>query len=134
MASMQADQDWHRHRRFIGWGIAGLLLLIGVAIVIGVVVRAIVGPGAGFGYFPFFFFPFGFFIFVFFLFFLFRGLFWGWGGWGGWGWRGYPMYGRYGQHDGAAEILRRRYASGEITKDQFDQMMRDIAQSRNPPQ
>src|SRR6266581_3382049 len=79
-----------------------------------------------------FFFPFGFFIFVFFLFFLFRGLFWGWGGWG---WRGYPMYGRYGygHHDGAAEILRRRYAGGEITKDQFDQMMRDITQSRNPP-
>src|SRR5437867_1298543 len=66
-------------------------------------------------------------IFVFFLFFLFRGLFWGWGGWG---WRGYSMYGGY--HDGAAEILRRRYASGEITKDQFDQMMRDIEQSHAP--
>jgi putative membrane protein len=132
MASMQADQDWYRHRRFIGWGIAGLLLLIGVALVIGVVARVIVGPGAGFGFFPFFFFPFGFFLFIFFLFFLFRGLFWGWGGWG---WRGYPMYGRYGYgyHDGAAEILRRRYASGEITKDQFDQMMRDLAQSRTPP-
>ncbi len=132
MASMQADHDWNRHRRLIGWGIAGLLLLIGVAIVIGVVVRAIVGPSGGSGYFPFFFFPFGFFIFVFFLFFLFRGFLWGWGGWG---WRGYPMYGRYGYgyHDGAAEILRRRYAGGEITKDQFDQMMRDITQSRNPP-
>ncbi len=127
MASMQADHDWNRHRRVIGWGIAGLLLLIGIAIVIGVLVRAIVGPGAGFGFFPFFFFPFGFFIFVFFLFFLFRGLFWGWGGWG---WRGYSMYGGY--HDGAAEILRRRYASGEITKDQFDQMMRDIEQSHVP--
>jgi len=40
------------------------------------------------------------------------------------------MYGGY--HDGAAEILRRRYASGEITKDQFDQMMRDIEQSHAP--
>ena len=131
MASMQADREIVRHRRFIGWGIAAFLFLIGVAIVIGLIVRAVVGPGAGVGYFPFFFFPFGFFIFVFFLFFLFRGLFWGWG-WGGW--RGYPMYGRhhYGP-DGAAEILRRRYASGEITKDQFDQMMRDIEQSRSPP-
>lgn len=129
MASMQADHDWYRHRRFIGWGIAALLLLIGIAIVVGVVVRAIVGPAAGFGFFPFFFFfPFGFFIF-FFVFFLFRVLFrpWGWS----WGWGGYPMYGRY--HDDAAEILRRRYASGEITKDQFDQMMRDIEQSRSPP-
>ena len=128
MASMQANRDVYRHRRFIGWGIAAFLFLIGVAIVIGVIIRAIVGPGGGFGFFPYFFFPFGFFIFVFFLFFLFRGLAWGWGGWG---LRGYPMYGRY--HDGAAEILRRRYASGEITKDQFDQMMRDIQQSRSPP-
>ena len=128
MASMQADRDFYGHRRFIGWGIAALLLLIGIAIVVGVVVRAIVGPATGFGVFPFFFFfPFGFFIFIFFLFFVFRGLFWGWG-W--WGWRGYPMYGHY--QNGAAEILRRRYASGEITKDQFDQMMRDIEQSRAP--
>src|SRR5438094_9045971 len=123
MTSMQADREIVRHRKFIGWGIAAFLFLIGVAIVIGLIVRAIVGPSAGFGYFPFFFFPFGFFIFVFFLFFLFRGLFWGWGGWG---WRGYPMYGRSGYHDGAAEILRRRYASGELTKDQFDRMLRDI--------
>src|SRR2546428_10159412 len=91
MAGMQADRDFVRHRRFIGWGIAGFLFLIGVAIVIGAIVRAIVGPGAGVGYFPFFFFPFGFFIFVFFLFFLFRGLFWGWGGWG---WGGYPVRAR----------------------------------------
>ncbi|HWM53353.1 MAG TPA: SHOCT domain-containing protein [Thermoplasmata archaeon] len=131
MASMQADRDVYRHRRFIGWGIAALLLLIGIAIVVGVVVRAIVGPATGFGYSPFFFFfPFGFFIFIFFLFFAFRVFFRPWG-WGGWGWGGYPMYGR--SHDGAAEILRRRYASGEITKDQFDQMMRDIQQSRSPP-
>src|SRR2546428_12583680 len=130
MASMQADRDFVRHRRFIGWGIAAFLFLIGVAIVIGLIVRAIVGPGAGFGYFPFFFFPFGFFIFIFFLFFAFRVFFRPWG-WGGWGWGGYPMYGR--DRDGAAEILRRRYASGEITKDQFDQMMRDIQQSRSPP-
>src|SRR3989442_10347814 len=110
MASMQADRDFVRHRRFIGWGIAAFLFLIGVAIVIGAIVRAIVGPGAGVGYFPFFFFPFGFFIFVFFLFFLFRGLFWGGGGWG---WRGYPIYGRdpYG-HDNPAENLPRRDPSG----------------------
>src|SRR5437899_12467729 len=110
MASMQADHDWNRHRRLIGWGIAGLLLLIGVAIVTGVVVRAIVGPAAGFGYFPFFFFPFGFFIFVFFLFFLFRGLVWGWGGWGG---RAYAMYGRKVSPAGAGAILRGWTTSGD---------------------
>ncbi len=36
-------------------------------------------------------------------------------------WRG---YGRY--YEDATEILRQRYAKGEISKDQFDQMMRDL--------
>jgi putative membrane protein len=107
-----------------GWGIGGLLLLIGVVVLVGAVLRAAIGPGAGFG--GFFFFPFGFFFFLLFLFFVFGGFrWWGWGGW-----RGYPM--TWGYHDGASEILRQRYARGEITKDQFDQMMRDIEQSRAP--
>ena len=29
-------------------------------------------------------------------------------------------------HDGALDILRERYARGAITKEQFDQMMRDL--------
>ena len=126
MAGIQGDTDYYRHRRLIGWGIAGLLFLIGVAILVGAIFRTAVAPGAGFG--GFFFFPFGFFFFLFFLFFVFGWFrWWGWG-WGGW--RGYPMM--WGYHDSAAEILRHRYARGEITKDQFDQMMRDIQQSRAP--
>ena len=115
MAGMQGETDYYRHRRLIGWGIAGLLLLIGVAVLVGAIVRAAIGPMPGFG---------GFFFFLLFLFFVF-----GWFRWWGWGgWRGYPM--TWGYHDSAAEILRRRYARGEISKDQFDQMMRDIEQSR----
>jgi len=126
MAGMQGDTDYYRHRRLIGWGIAGLLLFIGVVVLVGAILRAAIGPGAGFG--GFFFVPFGFFFFLFFLFFVFGWFrWWGWG-WGGW--RGYPMM--WGYHDSAAEILRHRYARGEITKDQFDQMMRDIQQSRAP--
>ena len=124
MAGMQGETDYYRHRRLIGWGIAGLLLLIGVAVLVGAIIRAAIGPMPGFG--GFFFVPFGFFFFLFFLFFVF-----GWFRWWGWGgWRGYPM--TWGYHDSAAEILRRRYARGEISKDQFDQMMRDIEQSRAP--
>jgi putative membrane protein len=70
-------------------------------------------------YFAWGFFPFGFIFFLIFIFFIFRVAFWGWGG--GWG-RGYYRYGD------AREILRQRYARGEITKDQFDQMMRDLDQ------
>lgn len=49
-------------------------------------------------------------------------------GWG-WGWRGGYSRGYWrgqGYYGGATEILRQRYAKGEITKDQFDQMMRDL--------
>ena len=56
--------------------------------------------------------------------------------WGGFGWgRGYGgdhygHYSRYASADGergsAMEILQRRYAKGEITKEQFEQMKKDI--------
>ncbi|MDG7006777.1 MAG: SHOCT domain-containing protein [Nitrososphaerota archaeon] len=70
------------------------------------------------------FFPFGFFFFLIFIFFIFRVAFWGWGG--GRGWRRRYRYG-YGDAD---EILRERYAWGEITKEQFEQMSRDLEQHR----
>ena len=31
-----------------------------------------------------------------------------------------------GEHESAREILKRRYASGEITKEQFEEMKKDI--------
>src|SRR2546430_12521939 len=124
MAGMQGDTDYYRHRRLIGWGIAGLLLFIGVVVLVGAILRAAIGPTAGFG--GFFFFPFGFFFFLFFLFFVF-----GWFRWWGWGgWRGYPM--TWGDHDSAAEILPPRDAHGGVSQDQFDPMMRDIGPSRAP--
>ena len=33
---------------------------------------------------------------------------------------------RYWGQDGSVRILRERYARGEITRDQFDQMLRDL--------
>jgi putative membrane protein len=71
---------------------------------------------------PFFFgwgFP-GFFIFpaIFLVFFAFRWIFWG-----GWGWGRY-----YGNEDPAIETLKQRYARGEITKEQFEQMAKDLEQ------
>jgi len=81
-------------------------------------------------------FPFGG-IWIFFVFFLFFGLlrraFWGPGWWGGYrrGWYGYGWHARANE---AYHILRERYARGEITKDQYDAMMRDLGEHpQNPP-
>ncbi len=80
-------------------------------------------PFYPFYYRPFFF-PFGFifaFFWIFIIFSVFRWLFWGWG----WGW-----HRRYWSYDRSYEILRERYARGEITKEQYDQMLRDLQEHR----
>jgi uncharacterized membrane protein len=70
-----------------------------------------------------FFWPFGILIFFLFIFLITRFIFWG-----AWGWRRRYWYGGgYGYGD-AHEILRQRYARGEISKEQFDQMTRDLEQ------
>ena len=38
------------------------------------------------------------------------------------------------QANAPARILRQRYATGEITREQFQQMMRDLREGRQPPQ
>jgi uncharacterized membrane protein len=38
------------------------------------------------------------------------------------------------QANAPARILRQRYARGEISKEQFQQMMRDLREGRQPPQ
>jgi putative membrane protein len=80
----------------------------------------------GYPFYGWWFFPFGIFFFLFIVFFVFRFIFFGWT----WGWRRRYWYG-YGYGHGygdAHEILRQRYARGEITKEQFDQMTRDLEQ------
>jgi putative membrane protein len=79
-------------------------------------------PGPAYaGPWPVWWFPFGWFLFIpviFLVIFSIRWFFWGGWGWG-WGWRG-------GYYDPALETLRERFARGEITKDQFEQMRRDL--------
>ena len=65
-----------------------------------------------------FFFPFGFLFFFLIVILLGRLLFAPWG-------RGWRQGGPY-HRDEATDILRSRYAKGEITKEQFDQMTRDL--------
>ena len=110
-------------RRAFAWPVIGFLVVIGLVIAASLVAYAFRRPGSGFVFFPFFGFGWVFFL----LFFLF---FWGMRWWGGWGWGWYSRGGRYWRYgDDAHAILRTRYARGEITKDQFDQMMRDLEQN-----
>ena len=113
--------------RWVGWVVFALVLVALIGFFGAIAARGYFGPMvtySGYPFFGWFFFPIGFIFFFIFIFFVFRLVFWGLGGWG---WRrGYYRYG-YGYGD-AREILRQRYARGEITKDQFDQMMRDLEQ------
>ncbi len=70
-------------------------------------------------YRPFFFWPFGWLFGFFFLFFVLRFLFWPWG----WGY-----HRRYWDYDRAYYILRERYARGELSKEQYEAMLRDLEQ------
>ncbi len=70
-------------------------------------------------------FPFGWFFFIpvfFLVFFALRWFVWGGWCWGrGWGYGGYYF-------DSPLETLRQRFAKGEITKEQYDDMMRKLSE------
>lgn len=119
---LNTTYDGSRHRiHLFRWVIVGLLALLVVGSLAFWGIALATGHAPFFFYRPFgfFFFPFGFLFFFIFVFFIIRLAFWG--SW--WGWRGH--YHGYYWGD-AKEVLRQRYARGEIMKEQFDQMMRDL--------
>jgi uncharacterized membrane protein len=107
---------------FLALGV--VLVLIGIALFSGFFLLPRFAPTPGY-YYPYFF-PFGWlwlFFGLFLVFGLIRFLLWPWR-WGGYRRRYWNRY------DDAYRILRERYAKGEITKDQLDQMTRDLDQHR----
>jgi putative membrane protein len=112
----------------LGWVFGAILLVLVLGLFVGPFFGGyygMMGPYNAYPlpYFGWFLFPFGFSFVIFILFFAFR---WLW-----FPWRGrYYLGGWYRHRDEAEDILRQRYARGEITKDQFDQMTRDLEQHR----
>jgi uncharacterized membrane protein len=105
-------------RRRLGWALIPVLVIAAlVATAIGAALYFNAGPVQDHGWWPWA--PFGWFFFIplfFGAFFLLRFFLWGW--W--WGGRGY-----YGE-DSATQMLRERFARGEITKEQLEQMREDL--------
>ena len=122
------DQEWRRARGFISWGVFGLIVIVAASIIASLLFLGPRSPGTFYPFFPVFFFPFHF----------------GWLGgifiillvlliarWVFLPWRNRNLPGSYSRphDDGAYSILKERYAKGEITKEQFEQMMLDLKRS-----
>ena len=125
------DQEWRRARGFIAWGVFGLIVLVAASIIASLLFLGPRSSGTFYPFFPaFFFFPFHFGwlvggIFLILVFFLIAR-------WVFLPWRNGNTSSSYRQPSGdnsARNILKERYAKGEITKEQFEQMMLDLKRS-----
>lgn len=108
-----SDQQENRMRRIIGWSIVGGIAAIAIAIVASV----FLGPRIHYGFLPFHFGWLGGIFLIFIVFWVARWLFW-------------PRRSYYPQRADAESIVRERYAKGEITKEQYEQMLRDLRQEK----
>ena len=122
------DQQWRRARGFIAWGVFGLIIIVGVLIIAFLLVFGARSQGTFYPFFPAYFFPFhfgwlgGIFL-ILVVFLIARCVFLPW--------RNGNQTSPYSQHhdEGAYSILKERYAKGELTKEQFQQMMLDLKRS-----
>jgi putative membrane protein len=105
-----SEQKSNRIRQIVGWGIIGLIAVIAISVALSLYFST----GRTGAFFPFHFGWLGGIFLIFIVFWVAKWFFWPWRGWN-----------RY-EYRTAESILKVRYAKGEITKEQFEQMMRDL--------
>ena len=122
---MNSKESESRMRGFISLGIIGLIILMGISIIIPFLFSAPVFSGVHpqFVYFPFHFGFIGIVLLIFIIFFISRWVFWS-------NRCGDPSryYSQYSENENAQNVLKERYAKGEITKEQFEQIKKDLDQ------
>jgi putative membrane protein len=114
-----SDQESNRNRRIVGWGIIGLMAMIGVSIALSLYLAPWRTGGLSYPFFPFHFGWVGGIFLIVIVFLIARWFFWPWRG------GGYYPY-PHQQRPDAASIVKERYAKGEITKEEFEQILRDL--------
>jgi putative membrane protein len=118
-------QGPNRIRQIAGWSIIGVIAAVVMTIASIAIYSYLVPRPPGAFYYPFFPFHFGWLGGIFLIFaglWIARWLLWPWRR----GWGGYYYYYPRQQGADAVSIVRERYARGEITKEQFEQMLRDL--------
>ena len=122
-----SGNDFGRPGHVLHWVMVGIVILVALWFAVSLA-SMFMHPMQGM-YYPFyhpFFFPFGFLFGIFMIFIVFGALRWVFMPWG---WRHRRR--RWQYRDESYYILRERYAKGEITKEQYEQMTRDL--QKEPP-
>ena len=121
-SNLNNKESESRTRKFIALGVIGLIVLIGFSIIIPFITTTVFsGVHSQFVYFPFHFGFIGVVLLIFVIFLISRWIFWS--NRFGDSSRYYPQY---SGNDSAQNILKERYAKGEITKEQFEQIKKDL--------
>ena len=121
--------DYRSPHKIFWTGLSVMFILIGVAAVLSVVfnihnytVNGINWLGIASGIAGTLIGLFVLFIFIWFIVWIFRFV--------GWSSRSWKYHSSWWGHDEAMEILRERYAKGEITKEEYDKMMNDLQRNK----
>jgi putative membrane protein len=109
-------------RRFVTWGIFALIVLMAVSIIVSLLVFGLRTSGIFYPFLPFHFGWLGGVFIIFVLFLIARWIFFPWRN----GNLSCISPRNHNSVGGAQDILKERYAKGEITKEQFEQMMVDL--------